>query len=258
MDWENLEADVTKLLPPGGHWTPGRGGNVIKYIVRHHNAGILTTEDCWRLWQDREASAHYQVENSGRIGQLVNDWDTAWHAANQLRNQQSIAIEHANAGGPNQDWPINDRVLDQGAHLAAALCKAYGLGRPEFGKNIRDHKETGQTSCPYHLANGGKYHKKWMDRAVYWYDQMTRATPAPHLGKEQDMNAEERAALNDTKLLARECRDLLKEIRFQLTGSDRPGQFPGLPQSGGRTLYDLTSAIAEIEGVVGTRDIKEG
>ncbi|MBA4505835.1 N-acetylmuramoyl-L-alanine amidase, partial [Corynebacterium sanguinis] len=47
---------------------------------------------------------------------------------------------------------------------------------------------------------------------------------------------------------------LLREIRYQLTGSTELGQFPGLPQSGGRTLYDLASAIAEIEGVPNTRD----
>ena len=56
--------------------------------------------------------------------------------------------------------------------------------------------------------------------------------------------------------LLKENNALLKELRYQLTGSSRPGQFPGLPQSGGRTLYDLASAIAEIEGVPGTKDVK--
>ena len=171
MDWMNVEPDVYRLI--NKHYTPGRGGQQIKYIVRHHNAGILTIDGCWEVWQTREASAHYQVENSGRIGQLVNDSDTAWHAANQLRNQQSIGIEHANCGGANQDWPISDTVIKQGARLAAALCRYYNLGRPEYGKNIKDHKETGQTSCPYHLAAGGKYHQAWMDEAQRFYDELT-------------------------------------------------------------------------------------
>lgn len=171
MDWMNVEPDVYRLI--NKHYTPGRGGQQIKYIVRHHNAGILTIDGCWQVWQTREASAHYQVENSGRIGQLVNDSDTAWHAANQLRNQQSIGIEHANSGGADQDWPISDTVIKQGARLAAALCRYYNLGRPEYGKNIRDHKETGQTSCPYHLAAGGKYHQAWMDEAQRFYDGLT-------------------------------------------------------------------------------------
>lgn len=252
MRWDTLEPDVYRLMTK--NFTPGRAGLRIKYIVRHHNAGVnLTTEDCWRIWQQRPASAHYQVETSGRIGQLVNDWDTAWHAANELRNRQSIGIEHANCGGPNQDWPISDRVIDQGAHLAAALCKAYGLGRPKFGENIRDHRETGQTSCPYHLAAGGKYHQRWMDRAVYWYDQMTKlpTTQRPQTPPQRnsDMTPEQARLLKENNAL-------LKELRYQLTGSSTPGSFPGLPQSGGRTLYDLASAIAEIEGVPGTKDVK--
>ena len=180
MDWMNVEPDVYRLI--NKHYTPGRGGQRIKYIVRHHNAGILTIDGCWDVWQTREASAHYQVENSGRIGQLVNDSDTAWHAADLLRNQQSIGIEHANSGGADQDWPISDTVIKQGARLAAALCRYYNLGRPEYGKNIRDHKETGQTSCPYHLAAGGKYHQAWMNVAQRFYDELTHGggqKPAP-------------------------------------------------------------------------------
>ena len=251
MNFDTLEPDVYRLL--NKNFSPGRGGRSIRYIVRHHNAGVnLTTEDCWQIWQTREASAHYQVENSGRIGQLVNDWDTAWHAANLQRNQESIGIEHANSGGPDQDWPISNTVIDQGAHLAAALCKAYGLGRPVFGQNIRDHRETGQTSCPHALAAGGRYHDQWMQRATYWYDQMTRKkpAPAPQPQKEDDMTPEQ-------DRIMRENNRLLKELRYQLTGSDQPGKFPGLPQSGHRTLYDLTSAIAEVEGVPGTKDIKQ-
>ncbi|WP_282939132.1 peptidoglycan recognition protein family protein [Corynebacterium auriscanis] len=251
MNFETLEPDVYVLMRK--HFTPGRGGRKIKYIARHHNAGVnLTTEDCARIWEERPASAHYQVENSGRIGQLVNDWDTAWHAADLVRNQESIGIEHANSGGPDQDWPISPRVIEQGAHLAAALCVAYKLGRPEYGVNIVDHKETGQTSCPYHLAFGGKYHREWMEIAQYWYDRMTKpktTPPATTTPKESDMTPEQ-------DRIMRENNRMLKEIRYQLTGSDQPGKFPGLPQSGGRTLYDLTSAIAEIEGVPGTKDIK--
>ena len=144
-------------------------------------------------------------------------------------------------------------MIDQGAHLAAALCKYYKLGRPVFGQNIRDHRETGSTSCPYHLAAGGRYHQQWMDRAQYWYDQMTR-TSSP-TKKEETMNAEERAALNDAKIAAQQSRDMVKLVLDQIAG---PKDFTGWPQGGGRTLYDLTSAIAEVEGVPGTRDTKEG
>ena len=100
MDWMNVEPDVYRLI--NKHYTPGRGGQQIKYIVRHHNAGILTIDGCWQVWQTREASAHYQVENSGRIGQLVAErlaafgmrvvaYDPVWDREASIR----IGVEYA-------------------------------------------------------------------------------------------------------------------------------------------------------------------
>ena len=179
-NWFTVEPDVVKLM--NKHFTPGRGGAKIEYITRHHLAGILTTEQTWSVWQTRQASAHYVVENSGRIGQLVWDRDTAWSNANAYSNNRSIAIEHSNSGGAGQDWPINDTVIREGARLAAALCWFYKLGRPQFGKNVRDHREFGQTSCPHHLANGGKYHATWMRIAQEHYDWMVDETTKPKPG----------------------------------------------------------------------------
>lgn len=194
---------VDQTLWLNRHYTPGRGGRKIKYIVRHHNAGRLTTQGCWDVWQSREASAHYQVETTGKIGQLVRDTDTAWHAANLLRNQESIGIEHANSGGPDQDWPISDETIQAGGRLAAELCLKHGAGRPEFGVNIRDHKETGSTACPYHLASGGKYHAAWMKAAQDHYDTILQ---------EDDMFTDsDRAALLD-------CRAMLQTLCAQNMG----------------------------------------
>ena len=186
-DWFTVEPDVVKLM--NKHFTPGRGGAKIEYITRHHLAGILTTEQTWQVWQTRQASAHYVVENSGRIGQLVWDRDVAWSNANAYSNNRSIAIEHSNSGGAGHDWPINDTVIREGARLAAALCWYYKLGRPQFGKNIRDHREFGQTSCPHHLANGGKYHATWMRYAQEHYDWMVAETTKPKPDPKEDVMA---------------------------------------------------------------------
>lgn len=234
---------VDQTLWLNRHYTPGRGGQAIKYIVRHHNAGMLTTQGCWDVWQSREASAHYQVEQSGRVGQLVRDTDTAWHAANLLRNQQSIGIEHANSGGANQDWPISDATITAGGKLAAELCLKHRLGRPEFGVNIRDHKETGSTACPYHLAEGGKYHAAWMKAAQDHYDIISQ---------EDDMFTDsDRAALLD-------CRAMLQTLCAQNMGDAKiTGPYGGWSQTGYRTNTDLLAAIAAKLGVPGTTDTKE-
>ena len=65
-NWENIEADENLIL--NKHFTPGRAGTINK-IVLHHNAGNLPIRGCYTVWQDREASAHYQVQSDGRIGQ---------------------------------------------------------------------------------------------------------------------------------------------------------------------------------------------
>lgn len=183
-NWETLEADVVKLM--NKHYTPGRGGKKIDKVVIHHNAGVLSIDQIWQVWQDRAASAHYQIETGGRIGQLVWDGSTAWHSANQHINQTSIGLEFSNSAGANADWPIANKTIEEGAHLVAAICKYYKLGRPQAGKNVRFHREFTGTSCPYHLAPSGKYHATLMKRAQYWYDQMGKPAPTPTVPKKED------------------------------------------------------------------------
>lgn len=250
--WDKLEPDQVKLLTK--HFTPGRGGQKIQHVTLHHMAMIGGLQECWNVWQSREASAHYTVDPNGVIGQAVWDRDTPWANANLLSNQRTIAIEHSNSAGAASDWTISEKTREEGAHLVAAICKYYQLGRPVSGQNVRFHsiESGGQTGCPWHLRPGGKYHDSYIRRAQYWYDQMTskKPAPAPQPKKVDDMTPEQ-------DRIIRENNRLLKELRYQLTGSDQPGKFPGLPQSGNRTLYDLTSAIAEVEGVPGTKDIKQ-
>lgn len=178
MDWEKVIADEERILDR--HYTPGRTQKIDK-IVLHHNAGNLSIADCYRVWQTREASAHYQVDSSGRVGQLVNDWDTAWHAGNA--NPSSIGIEHANDRmGP---WTISEAALDAGAHLVAALCKMYGLGEPRWLVNVYPHSYFMATSCPGEIA--GSQNAAYMERARYWYGRMTGASePAPEQGPHQE------------------------------------------------------------------------
>lgn len=169
-NWDTLEADVDKII--GVHYTPGRDGKSINKIVLHHNAGNLSVDDCYRTWQTREASAHYQVEANGLIGQLVWDSDTAWHAGDWEANCTSIGIEHADSDTTN--WTISDATLDNGAHLVAALCKYYKLGRPTWMVNVFPHNHFSPTACPGQIA--GTQNAAYMARAQAYYDQMTGAS----------------------------------------------------------------------------------
>lgn len=173
MNFETLTADQNLIM--NKHYTKGRGGNKIDKILVHHNSGRLTTRGCWDTWQTRKASAHYQVEESGKIGQLVWDRDTAWHASNWHANQTSIGIEHANNNV--KAMTISQATLENGAHLVAALCKAYKLGRPQWLKNVFPHQHFANTDCPGQIAHNQR--AAYMARAGYWYDQMTGNHTAP-------------------------------------------------------------------------------
>lgn len=167
MNFETLEADVNLILDK--HYTPGRGGKSVSFVGIHYNYGDLTVEDCYNIWQTREASAQYQVESSGRTGQLVLDKDTAWALGNFDKNQRSINIEHAN----KPDGSFTEACLDTGAHLVAAICKAYNLGRPQWDVNVIPHKAISPTSCPGELY--GRYKDIYIQKAQRWYDVMTGA-----------------------------------------------------------------------------------
>lgn len=210
--WESIEADKTCIV--GSHrYTAGRSGHTIDRIVIHHNAGVhMSTGQCRDMWNSsREAGAHYQVEADGTIGQLVNDWDTAWHAANANINARSIGIEHANiSAGPR--WQISDATVENGAHLVAALCRFYNLGRPEWGKNVFPHSAYAATGCPWQLDLRGEDHAHYMARAAYWYDHPAgETTPEPEPAKK---------GLNPMELV----KALLAVIVTQLVGAGRDPQ----------------------------------
>lgn len=249
-NWHSLEPDAYRLM--NKHYTKGRNGRKIDKVVIHHNAGILTVDQIWQVWQTRQASAHYQVESNGWIGQLVNDWDTAWHAANAYVNETAIGIEVSNSSGaPN--WHIADAAVVNAAHLTAAIHHAYSLGRPRSGVTVRYHREFTGTSCPHHLAPGGLYFDRFWSQVIYWYDQMSIApnpTPTPPLSE-----------VEVTKEQADRIEAKLDLILDQVAGKrNERGQqeFNGWPQGGQRTLYDLAAASAARAGVPNTHDTKEG
>lgn len=235
-NWLTLEADVVCLL--NRRFTRGRAGASIEFVTVHHNAGINTVEDLWRLWTyEREASAHYQVESRGRIGQLVWDQDTAWHAANQWANRRSIAVEVSNSGGPAQDWPIDPVARREAARLVAAVCLYYRLGRPVAGKNVRFHKEFSSTSCPYHLAPGGKYHAEFMAEAQRFYDELAR--PPRHAAPETDI------------LLTGVSAAALHEMKVHSIGADQ--RAARVEESAERTIAALSAIADQLVGPDQTR-----
>ena len=255
-DYYQLEPD--RIYRLGKHYTPGRAGQKIQFVTRHHLMYIGEGEAVVdRIWNSRPASAHHIIGPKGRWVQAVYDRDTAWANASQWANQRTIAIEHSNITGraPNKgdfhpdSWQISDETIITGARVAAAYCLKFGLGRPVYGQNIRDHFEFTSTGCPVHLSgpkvgNGfggraGKYHQKWMDEAQRFYDELKagRVNPdgTPRDGKPLPTPKPE---VKPVALTQKFFTDFLtgfigpiisdvKDIRQQITGGRNAGEYPG-------------------------------
>lgn len=166
MNWNDLTADVNMWID---NFDEGRNGFALDRIIFHHNAGVnLSHEQVFAAFASNGTSAHYNVDIDGNICQYVHDSDTAYHCPGV--NSKSIGIEHANDGGPDSGWNVGDVTIDAGAHLAAAICRAYGLGRPELRVNMFPHSDFYSTACPASLRD--KYMGEYIDKAQQYYDDL--------------------------------------------------------------------------------------
>lgn len=170
-DYVALEADKTLILDR--HFTEGRmlGGaqQRVEFVGVHYMAANGSLEGCVATWRTRQASAHYCVESDGTDGQAAWDRDTAWALEDFAANTRSINVEHANLA----DGTITEACLDSGAHLVAAVCRAYGLGRAAWLVNVFPHRHFMATLCPGEIY--GSQRDACIRRAQYRYDVMEDA-----------------------------------------------------------------------------------
>lgn len=134
------------------HYSEGRIYNGkpvgIEKITIHHMAGVLTAEQCGSIFQgSRQASAHYGIGKDGKIGQYVDEADTAWADGNWNSNCRSVTIETSNCmtGG---EWPVSALVLNKLVELVADIAKRNNLGKLVAGKNLTWHQMYAATACP--------------------------------------------------------------------------------------------------------------
>lgn len=132
-----------------GNFTYGRSGKKIEAITIHHMAGVLSVEQCGKIFQTvgRYGSSHYGIGNDGRIASYVDEKDTAWTNSNWDSNCKSVTIETSNSqtGGI---WPVSDNALNSLIRLVADIAKRRGLGTLIPGKNLTWHSMLTNTTCP--------------------------------------------------------------------------------------------------------------
>ncbi len=129
------------------HFSKGRSGRKIETITIHHMAGVLTCEQCGRIFQgNRQASAHYGVGSDGRIAQYVDEADTAWSNSNWDSNCKSVTIETSNSSA-GENWPVSDIVLNSLIRLVADVAKRNNITLVK-GKTLVWHSMFASTACP--------------------------------------------------------------------------------------------------------------
>lgn len=114
-------------------------------VTLHHNGGRLSLQGILDVWKTRPASAHFQVEGGGALGQYVKVNEYAWATGNTKGNQESISIELANASlAPN--WLVSEATMMEGARLAGWLF-ARVIGEAPTKDNLMVHHDYKQTLC---------------------------------------------------------------------------------------------------------------
>ena len=130
-----------------GNYSKGRSGRKIEQICLHHMAGRLTAEQCGKIFQQvgRYGSSHYGIGYDGRIGQYVDESDTAWTNSNWDSNCKSVTIETSDN---DNSWYVNDTTLNSLIKLVADISKRNNLGTLVPGKNLTWHSMFTSTTCP--------------------------------------------------------------------------------------------------------------
>lgn len=130
----------------------GRCGMKIDKIFVHHMAGVLTVEQCGKVFKTREASAHYGVDGRGKIGQYVLEENVAWHTGNYSYNCRSIGIELSNSTGASGGWKVSDTAIQRCIDLIVDICRRNGIDRINYTGDLKGnlcmHTWVVATSCP--------------------------------------------------------------------------------------------------------------
>ena len=109
----------------------------------------MSAEQCGSVFQrvGRNGSSHYGIGSDGRIGQYVDESNTAWTNSNWDSNCKSVTIETSNCEIGRQ-WKVSDEALNSLIRLVADIAKRNNLGKLVRGKNLTWHRMFCATTCP--------------------------------------------------------------------------------------------------------------
>jgi hypothetical protein len=128
---------------PQSNYTVGREGGTVQLIVDHWT--VVMFEGAIRRFKDPASrlSAHYVIKQDGRIAQLLNEDDTAYHAGNYAVNLRSIGIEHE--AGPAME--PTEALYAASAQLHIEIARRHALDL-SVGGTVLPHRTVVPTECP--------------------------------------------------------------------------------------------------------------
>lgn len=132
--WAEPKPAVTWVAANPNYYMRGRGGAQIRYVVIHTIEGSAGSGINTFRSGGRQVSAHYIIDRTGALTQMVKDEDTAWHAGRI--NRQAIGLEHAGFADRNT-WTMAQ--YQSSARLTRWLCDTYSI--PKDRQHIIGHVE---------------------------------------------------------------------------------------------------------------------
>lgn len=140
------------VLAHKSNYTKGRKGYKICKITPHHMSGVLTGEQCAKIFQNssRNASANYCIGVNGDIVCSVEEENRAWTSSSSWNDCQAITIEVSNnkMGGK---WTVSSASWKSLVKLCVDICKRYKFRLTYDGtKNgsLTRHNMYANTDCP--------------------------------------------------------------------------------------------------------------
>jgi hypothetical protein len=127
------------------------------------------------VWTTREASAHFDVDAEGNVGQYVRVNEYAWATGNTIGNQVSISIEMCNLT-LSPDWQVAEVTWREAARLCGWL-HARVIGTRPVRETCKVHHDWKATVC------AGPYIDTVLDTMIsdaqQWYDYFIAPIVAP-------------------------------------------------------------------------------
>ena len=125
----------------------------ITKITPHHMAGVLTVEQCGRVFASpsRQASSNYGIDSDGRIALYVPESRRSWASSSSWNDQRAVTIEVSDceAGG---DWPVSDKAWRALVDLCVDVCQRNGIPELSYtgdsSGSLTEHNMYAATACP--------------------------------------------------------------------------------------------------------------